>query len=135
MRQIKYRAWDTINHCMYYQVTAIYPWTEDNQRVTCRVNNGHADFILRECIVMQYTGIEDKNGKKIYNNDILEFTIWPDLDDGYSFDTRRITDQVVFRHGCFSLDERMDLLSSIQPTREPLVIGNIYENPELMEDK
>lgn len=134
MRAIKFRVWNPVSKMMFcpdgldlgrkalllidrdpWRVAVLDRWT---------TKDGYK--------LMQYTGLEDKNGKEIYEGDIIEWTIWPDLDDGYSFDTKRIRDVVVFKHGSFSLEKRMELLISLEPTREPEVVGNIHENPELV---
>lgn len=127
MRKIKFRAlieWPKQEAGWIYYGTISIPYAFDPPE-----DKPQPKIIVKD---LQFTGLKDKNGKEIYEGDILEFTIWPDLDDGYSFDTKRIKDEIVFRSGCFSLKNRMDLLFSIQPTREPVVIGNIYENPELL---
>ena len=59
MREIKFRAWDDQQTCM------IYP----NQGI---VNNMQSwEILQRFDTVMQYTGLKDKNGKEIYEGDLL----------------------------------------------------------------
>jgi len=65
------------------------------------------DFVL-----MQSTGLKDKNGTLIYEGDVLE------------------TDHNKLR--CVVFWESMDRHSSWSPKNEFYIIGNIYENPELM---
>ena len=74
---------------------------------------------------MQYTGLRDKNGKEIYEGDIV--TGW--------FDHEKITGYIFYgsdakfyieRNGLFGIE-----LNNAQDWTE--VIGNIYENPELLE--
>jgi len=80
---------------------------------------------------MQYTGMKDKDGNKIYKADILKDT----LDNLYIVD---------FIRGCFYLKTRYEKngewlewlpMSEITQLAEPenfYRIGNIYENPELL---
>jgi hypothetical protein len=80
----------------------------------------------------QYTGLKDKNGKEIYEGDILE----TDLSFPYVV--------VVFRNGAFMYqchDSGEDFYDYMAPAAKEAkmdhfleVIGNIYENPELLEN-
>lgn len=84
--------------------------------------------------LMQYTGLKDKNGAEIYEGDILS----TDLSRPYLI--------VEFRNGAFMYqchDSGRNYYDFMEPANERLkintkyheVIGNIYENPELLERK
>lgn len=98
MREFKFRAWQREND----PEIPIVPDRED-------------------CILMQYTGIKDKNGKEIYEGDILKY------ETGYM-------DSVTYEDGCFMTtgNSSCDYLHCSVGRYHPVVVGNIYENPELL---
>ncbi len=69
MREIKFRAWDKANEILSH-VTNIKFW---NVGVEIEVLEGVENGKTPVYILMQYTGFVDKNGKEIYEGDILEF--------------------------------------------------------------
>jgi uncharacterized phage protein (TIGR01671 family) len=76
--------------------------------------------------VLQYTGLNDKNGTAIYEGYIVKY------DDGDGWEVGR--DVVKFIHGAFNCccfhHENQEF---VDEDRTIEVIGNIYENPELLE--
>ena len=130
MREVVYRLWDKKNKKMIYSDGEISYIDDDGmehlaQRVIFadmwgnvliyRHSTGGTDEIelIDDGVILQFTGLEDKYGGKIYENDIVF------MDDG----SKR---QVFFDGGCF-----MPFMFS--DSEECEVIGNIYENPELLE--
>ena len=78
----------------------------------------------------QYTGLKDRNGKKIFEGDIVEFK---DKNYSKSLNYRRI---VTFGNGCFLLKNiKTGVHTNFNMYQcEYCVIGNIHDNPELLED-
>jgi len=119
MREIKFRAWDNQNDKMLFskehkwigREEEFYPIRFERDQIT------HSDHYE----LMQYTGLKDKNGKEIYEGDILRWTQgamtiqspvqW--ADKGW----------FPFVGGIYDLYKRVE---------EGEIIGNIYENPDLL---
>jgi uncharacterized phage protein (TIGR01671 family) len=123
MREIKFRFWDLINQQMVFDICLCDVYDEDLEE--------------DRYIPMQYTGLKDKNGKEIYEGDIIEYAC--DKDEN----TRRKRQVVGFEYGCFTLkeDENWALMFGLHDHLDCdgnwsdehfEVIGNIYENKELL---
>lgn len=142
MRDIKFRVWDTNNKEMLEVQELDYQNSYNGQpMVRTTMYNDHFD--TEDMILMQYTGLKDENGKEIYEGDIIEFSY--DTFTG-NFDTKIGKGTIEFISGAFYIKpfeiegkkikdiengEWFLLYSVNEDTLE--VIGNIYDNPELLE--
>ena len=133
MREIKFRAWDKEKKTMIeVSKLNLSPGSEWSDCADCGL---HVGINPTRFELMQYTGLKDKNGKEIHEGDIVQMN--PDDDDW--------NDIVVFWCGRFELKSYTDhprpvtncqLADWCQDSDNPcIIIGNIYENPELLEDK
>lgn len=130
-REIKFRVWDTFNERMVYEPLRFYPTgeydkIEDDKRFDAPFQfyetwNDEEDSINRPCFVMQYTGLKDKNGKEIYEGDLIRFP------EPITVIGMKLVYQVKFTNYYF---EPFNILLSDNALCE--IIGNIYENPELL---
>ncbi|EHL96286.1 phage hypothetical protein [Lentilactobacillus parafarraginis F0439] len=117
-REIKFRAWNSVTKEME-QVTQI---NLKNHYVQTTFNKiGYSYGQPDDVIVEQYTGLEDANGKDIYEGDVLE--------------NPKIRSVVKFGSGIFYADvigavNRLPLAGEWQTS---VVIGNAHSNPELLE--
>lgn len=124
-RPIKFRAWDGEKKEMYY-------WTLND--LLCRFGNKeYADDYTASPLFewTQYTGLHDKNGKEIYEGDILR-----NGDEGSTFNagigvveyvTNNSVGHPINGYWAALYDEAF----TIYP-KQCEVIGNIHENPELL---
>lgn len=74
--------------------------------------------------ICQYTGLTDKNGNKIWEGDVV-YIPYERLEDSYC--------KVIFRRGGF-IGEMPDGCEDCLLNRKTEVIGNIFDNPELLEN-
>jgi hypothetical protein len=83
-------------------------------------------------ILMQSTGLKDKNGKLIYEGDILG-GIYENLDIFYCKECRQF-ELHANGYGCMCCNGDIHWCEVVEDNNELEVVGNIYENPELLEE-
>ena len=115
MREIKFRAWMSESKKMYQLETLELSF---GQHCADTKINGCVWLNRNKAILMQYTGLKDKNGKEIYEGDILENDDY--IEDAHCCNNLGKT-IVEFKDGCF-----VGMIGEIIE-----IIGNIYENPNL----
>ena len=130
MKDIKFRVWDNERNAMLNSKSVDIDFFEGKIEITSdtiRYDEVYTDEI-KDFESMQYIGLEDKNGREIYEGDIITIT----LDTG-----NVITGSVGMNNGQWSIKyyDRYYSLVSIWYEIKPEVIGNIYENSELLERK
>lgn len=106
-----------------YGYVYCYGWTGEEE--TCIVPNyASAPYSIEVDpeTVGQYTGLADKNGTKIFEGDIVTMP---------SYGGGRCKSVVYFKSGKFAVDGSNYGFKDIRP-QNMLVIGNIYDNPELL---
>ena len=128
----KYRAWDVLAEEMIDEILMI---SFVRKEIIGKFRNGSTSVPLKfederngeDVILMQSTGLKDKNDKEIFEGDILG------TKDGllngvveYRSDLGMWTNSLISYNN-------FERLCNVASSRE--IIGNIYENPELLEDK
>lgn len=131
MREIKFRAWDKENKRFgyldhpfdnnWYEHPSIYG--------TCPAvfTNNWKGKIKDDYELMQYTGLTDKNGKEIYEDDILRNE---EEDSISTINWYDLNAQFVACTSPYEEDRHLELYLS----DDCVVIGNVYENPELLKE-
>ncbi len=123
MRIIKFRAWDTKKKCFYEPIYCDEKW------FLHKIDLEDDIPLLIGTPIMQFTGLLDKNGKEIYEGDIV---IPRDSDRPLKLFIESAKKPFVIKweySGWENIDNREEygfLSSDLE------IIGNIYENPELI---
>ncbi len=140
MREIKFRAWDKEKKKMYADVGIFpFPWNERTRNSSwsfsadgTTVNPYHENITL-----MQYTGLKDKNGKEVYEGDILEAKVYvPGQENSPTFWPRIDRWEVKLEKEEFDNGWKYIIWNvSVEDKPDYEIIGNIHENPELLGEK
>lgn len=126
MREIKFRAWHKNGEMIYFDNKDLMRDKYQCAELAKLMNGGYGD------VLNQFVGLKDKNGIEIYENDILVsksgsgVVVWSSDNACWS---------CKFAHD----DEKYGLLEHCDEAVEHCeigeIVGNIYENPELLKNK
>ena len=137
MRKIKFRAWNNREKVMsplrgfdFLIKQAIINCPNEKSKTAI----SSWDYKDKEIKLMQFTGLKDENGVDIYEGDIVQYT----QSDYRELESYNNNAEIIFENGSykiarydsgdsFHLNINDDTIESVE------VIGNIYENPELLE--
>lgn len=151
MREIKFRAWD--NNIKVMQYAKNTTWFEFAEYCKpCIVNSGTTGYerVSNDKIeLMQYTGLKDMNGVEIYEGDIVRFAhedYFNHEDNSFYEDCEENGIGQVYWGGSYPAFDIGELHNKNIPAHECdynifsdeshyfEVVGNIYENPELLKE-
>ncbi len=124
----KFRAWDSANKEMFKDTFSI---TESGQVVVVEQEDVMCppDYIFVDhLVIMQSTGLKDKNGKEVFENDIVKMS-----KDVYSEPTYY---EVVRHHGgAYRLESKQHGCELWLRHADCEVVGNVYENQEYLKKR
>lgn len=127
MREIKFRAWDKKERRFLNEDEFVI---DNNGKVYLWNENNTLSFIYN-IELMQYTGLKDKNGKEIYEGDVVAYDLG--FDDEKTENYKIIFDNKQCAYFMFPLNDKSRLRHFTYSAKNDCeVIGNIYENTELL---
>ncbi|WP_176467150.1 YopX family protein [Terribacillus saccharophilus] len=146
MRDVKFRAWDNVDFKMLYtgEEEDVHFYFDSNGIVAEKFHNTVVDTVegdripdvgyekLEHLQYMQYTSLKDKNGKEIYEGDVLKVegskrryvVRWNNEESAFTVTYKYANDDPAE----WVISEFREVLKTFE------VIGNIYENPELLQE-
>ena len=136
MIKLKFRAWNKEWGKMIYSSNNELCEKREWYPFCFEIGFSHYPHNLENTIIMQYTGLHDKNGKEIYEGDIIKDLEW---DNGnYLIGVVKWDDDryVVCGRGIKQTSDHIrESYNFCFSEKHFSVIGNIHENPELLEKK
>ncbi len=147
MREFKFRAWHKKRKVYsYFDFTNIYGYEGEvngvilpDGAIVLNYNSGFGNTVINEDLeIEQFISLKDKNGKEIYEGDILTVESWDTANFHNNNNKKIYYGAVSFKYGgygCFDHNFRFDnpVDNLYYDAKHLEIAGNIHENPELLE--
>lgn len=140
MRDIKFRVWWEKSKSWHPYPRQLAIRTTDGALVTA-VSDKLLSEVSKEFVYQQYTGLHDKNGKEIYEGDIV-LMFQPNIPEWRMNEDRKIMEVRWDEEYANWYLQRIDKEDPSNPggrwslhlVKDMELIGNIYENPEFIKE-
>ena len=125
-REIKFRAWDSLDRKMIYDITQTKQFSNIDGGYDIIGFDSYLDD-GSDTVIMQYTGLKDKNGKKIFEGDIISCQLFcPESNNCWITNSPIVVEWEEYGYDPFIEYGAPDHSFLVE------IVGNIYENPELI---
>ncbi|MFT9039485.1 YopX family protein [Schleiferilactobacillus harbinensis] len=126
-REIKFRGWRRKYQCWEYGYLIECPAPELNEIVEVNKSGGRIIAAVERDSIGQYTGLHDKNGREIYEGDVVDIGL-------KGQDGKLVLSPVIYGEHIagYVLDNGGKGIWQ-RLTEDCKVIGNVFENPEILE--
>ena len=136
--RFKFRVWNTlVKKFSYFDKPEMQIGTNGFDSGLIFPLSENSNLYMGKCSEPQFcTGLKDKNGKLIYEGDISKFKLLEDF-GAFGADEKyvEIIAPITYEYGGFFIEQSENSIFLDQlPMSEIKIVGNIYENPELLSE-